>query len=349
MSLRSMSAVAVLAASAWCAAPAAWAQDATVKQVYQAAEAGKFIEAQAMMDKVLRDHPNSGKAHFIEAELLAKQGKFTAGRGRAGDCRAAGAGIAVRQAGSGAEIAIADAARAAPPAPARQAGQRRLTCLMTRQVPAPRPPAAALPWGNDPVHRRPGRAGRLPISATRRPAAALPSNATRKPPGRPARQGMGASYPQLRQCRQRTVSAGRGRAGRRPRCGHHGWPGDGRGARRGHGGGPGADAPLYRRQPSRNMMPNGESPGVRAPIRCRRPIRCSTTSAAVGLRHGRRRFRRVRPWQLGSAAAAVAATSGTDAGRQLGCELERKRDKLRVMFRICGAHPEQRDAWFHGP
>jgi hypothetical protein len=55
--------------------PVAWAQDATVQQVYQAAEAGKFVEAQAMMDKVLRDHPNSGKAHFIEAELLARQGK----------------------------------------------------------------------------------------------------------------------------------------------------------------------------------------------------------------------------------------------------------------------------------
>jgi hypothetical protein len=57
--------------------PVAWAQDATVQQVYQAAEAGKFVEAQTMMDKVLRDHPNSGKAHFIEAELLARQGKYT--------------------------------------------------------------------------------------------------------------------------------------------------------------------------------------------------------------------------------------------------------------------------------
>ncbi|MDL2357980.1 MAG: tetratricopeptide repeat protein, partial [Pseudomonadota bacterium] len=77
MSLRSTVAVVLLAATACCAAPLAWAQDASIKQVFQAAEAGKFIEAQAMMDKVLRDHPNSGKAHFIEAELLAKQGKFT--------------------------------------------------------------------------------------------------------------------------------------------------------------------------------------------------------------------------------------------------------------------------------
>jgi hypothetical protein len=54
---------------------AAFAEDEpTMHQVYLAAEAGKFTEAQAMMDKVLRAHPNSAKAHFVEAELLAKQG-----------------------------------------------------------------------------------------------------------------------------------------------------------------------------------------------------------------------------------------------------------------------------------
>jgi hypothetical protein len=50
--------------------------DATMHQVYLAAEAGKFAEAQTMMDKVLSDHPDSAKAHFVEAELLAKQGQF---------------------------------------------------------------------------------------------------------------------------------------------------------------------------------------------------------------------------------------------------------------------------------
>lgn len=29
-----------------------------------------------MMDKVLRDHPGSAKAHFVEAELLAKQDRL---------------------------------------------------------------------------------------------------------------------------------------------------------------------------------------------------------------------------------------------------------------------------------
>jgi len=58
-------------------APAFAEEDATMHQVYLAAEAGKFDEAQSMMDKVLSDHPNSAKAHFVEAELLAKQGLFS--------------------------------------------------------------------------------------------------------------------------------------------------------------------------------------------------------------------------------------------------------------------------------
>lgn len=56
------------------AAPAVAEEEPTMHQVYLAAEAGKFSEAQSMMDKVLHDHPNSAKAHFVEAELLAKQG-----------------------------------------------------------------------------------------------------------------------------------------------------------------------------------------------------------------------------------------------------------------------------------
>jgi hypothetical protein len=58
-------------------APVFAEEDATMHQVYLAAQAGKFNEAQAMMDKVLSDHPNSAKAHFVEAELLAKQGLFS--------------------------------------------------------------------------------------------------------------------------------------------------------------------------------------------------------------------------------------------------------------------------------
>lgn len=52
----------------------ALAADASLHQVYEAAQSGDYKTAQGMMDQVLRDHPNSAKAHFVEAELLAKQG-----------------------------------------------------------------------------------------------------------------------------------------------------------------------------------------------------------------------------------------------------------------------------------
>ncbi|BBP04262.1 hypothetical protein TPL01_20460 [Sulfuriferula plumbiphila] len=48
----------------------------TLHQVYQAAQAGKLDEAQGMMEKVIQEHPNSGKAHFVEAEILARQGRL---------------------------------------------------------------------------------------------------------------------------------------------------------------------------------------------------------------------------------------------------------------------------------
>lgn len=53
----------------------AFAEEPSLHQVYQAAEAGKMNEAQSMMHEVLQAHPNSGKAHYVEAELLAKQGQ----------------------------------------------------------------------------------------------------------------------------------------------------------------------------------------------------------------------------------------------------------------------------------
>jgi uncharacterized protein len=67
---------ALLAAIAFAGAASA-ADEPTLHQVYQAADAGKLSEAQAMMQTVLRDHPNSAKAHFVEAELLAKEGHFS--------------------------------------------------------------------------------------------------------------------------------------------------------------------------------------------------------------------------------------------------------------------------------
>jgi hypothetical protein len=56
------------------------AADPTMHQVYQAAENGRMTEAQQMMEQVLRDHPKSAKAHYVEAELMAKKGRLAEGR-----------------------------------------------------------------------------------------------------------------------------------------------------------------------------------------------------------------------------------------------------------------------------
>ena len=57
----------------------AWAEP-TMNQVYEAAQAGHLDQAQTMMQQVLVAHPNSAKAHFVEAELLARQGQMARAR-----------------------------------------------------------------------------------------------------------------------------------------------------------------------------------------------------------------------------------------------------------------------------
>src|SRR5450631_36786 len=60
------------------------AADPTVHQIYEAADAGQLDQAQQMMDQVLRDHPKSAKAHYVQAELYAKEGKAALGRAELG-------------------------------------------------------------------------------------------------------------------------------------------------------------------------------------------------------------------------------------------------------------------------
>lgn len=52
----------------------------TLNQVYEAAQAGKLVQAQEMMRYVLVAHPNSAKAHFVAAELSSQQGDINRGK-----------------------------------------------------------------------------------------------------------------------------------------------------------------------------------------------------------------------------------------------------------------------------
>jgi hypothetical protein len=69
----SLLAGAALASLALALVPAARAQqDPSLQQVMQTVHDGRLSEAQAMMTTVLRDHPDSARAHYVEAEVLVR-------------------------------------------------------------------------------------------------------------------------------------------------------------------------------------------------------------------------------------------------------------------------------------
>jgi uncharacterized protein len=52
----------------------------TVDQIYAEARSGHVEQAQQMMSQVLADHPNSSRAHYVQAELYAREGKIALAR-----------------------------------------------------------------------------------------------------------------------------------------------------------------------------------------------------------------------------------------------------------------------------
>ena len=62
----------------------AQAADPTMNQIYEAAAGGHLDQAQQMITQVLADHPTSAKAHYVQAELYAKEGKISLARAELG-------------------------------------------------------------------------------------------------------------------------------------------------------------------------------------------------------------------------------------------------------------------------
>src|ERR1700682_6073105 len=62
------------------ASPAFADSDPTMDQIYTAAAAGHLDQAQQMINQVLADHPTSAKAHYVQAELYAREGKTALAR-----------------------------------------------------------------------------------------------------------------------------------------------------------------------------------------------------------------------------------------------------------------------------
>ncbi len=74
-----LAAVTLLAAFS-SALPALAQTEPTLKQIYDTAQTGQVDKAQTMIQQVLVLHPNSAKAHFVQAELFARQGQLPKAR-----------------------------------------------------------------------------------------------------------------------------------------------------------------------------------------------------------------------------------------------------------------------------
>jgi hypothetical protein len=58
----------------------AMAASPSVEDIYQAAKSGRLDDAQKMVEQVLAEHPNSAKAHYVAAEIYAKEGRLPIAR-----------------------------------------------------------------------------------------------------------------------------------------------------------------------------------------------------------------------------------------------------------------------------
>jgi uncharacterized protein len=131
--MRKLLVAATLAAVTFAAAlPAFAAADPTVDQIYTAAQSGHLDQAQQMMTQVLADHPNSSQAHYVQAELYAREGKTALARSELGTAEQLKPGLLFANPRSVQELKaqLGQGVRAAAPA-------------MIRTVPA----APRFPWG----------------------------------------------------------------------------------------------------------------------------------------------------------------------------------------------------------
>lgn len=105
----------------------------SLKQIYDTAQSGKVAEAQVMVQQVLTLHPKSAKAHFVQAELFARQGNAPRAREALAEADKLAPGLpfasaaavtalreqlAVKTAVVGAKPALGDTVKTAAPAPA---------------------------------------------------------------------------------------------------------------------------------------------------------------------------------------------------------------------------------------
>jgi hypothetical protein len=115
----------------------------TLNQVYEAANAGKLEQAQVMMQQVLVAHPDSGKAHFVQAELSARQGNLSRARDELALAEKLAPGLPFAKSGAVQNLRSQLAAKGSSESTNKAATSSPTPVRST----APTPAASSFPWG----------------------------------------------------------------------------------------------------------------------------------------------------------------------------------------------------------
>ncbi|MBE7940364.1 MULTISPECIES: tetratricopeptide repeat protein [Ramlibacter] len=142
--MRKSAAWAGLVLSALLLAGPAWSQgEPTIDQIYQAASSGQMQQADRMIGEVLQRHPNSGKAHYVKAELAAREGDAAVARRELAEAERLAPGLPF------AKPEAVQALRREVAVPSGGAATRGLgeSARSVAPQPAPAPAASHFPWG----------------------------------------------------------------------------------------------------------------------------------------------------------------------------------------------------------
>lgn len=117
----------------------------TLQEIYGAAQSGQLDKAKQMTRQVLRDHPNSAKAHFVMAELEAREGNTAQARQELATAESLAPGLPFARP----EAVQALRTRVATSAGARSAESGLRSPAQAATTPAAREtaPAPSFPWG----------------------------------------------------------------------------------------------------------------------------------------------------------------------------------------------------------
>jgi hypothetical protein len=128
--------LALVLLSFWAVASVRAQGEPTLDQIYQAANQGQLARAHTMIDQVINTHPSSAKAHYVKAEIAARERNLTLARQELATAESLAPGLPF------AKPEAAQALRRELQAPAAGSSPRQMGA-----APDDRPaPARGLPW-----------------------------------------------------------------------------------------------------------------------------------------------------------------------------------------------------------